>query len=301
MNVVFETIKVPDGADAWVYLFSENNITVVPAHWHFSVELTFICRGQALYTNNGHRLTIGEGGLILINSGDVHSCLIDPGSCEGVNIMFPNKYFTQYVKSEDPVLFRLNSQTADFDCLVRKCEDLYSVFTARREDPYAQLRINSLVCDISWLLLRSFRWSIFTPLSIVSEKYRKRCSDITDYINFHFREQISVKTLMNTFYISKEHLARIFRKYMGTTFKKYLDNVRTYHAYRLLIGSDLAIVQIAMDCGFSDARSFISAFRKIYGITPGKYRHEYYEEAHQGFGVSVRPAIFDSQPLRPAK
>jgi AraC-like DNA-binding protein len=301
MNAVFETIKVPDGADAWVYLFSENNITAVPAHWHFSVELTFMCRGQALYTINGRHLTLRQGDLILINSGDVHRCHINPASCEGINIMFPNNYFAQYVKGEAPVLFKLNSQIADFDCLVRKCTDLYSVFTNRREDPYAQLRINSLVCDISWLLLTCFQWSIFTPLSIVSEKYRKRCRDITDYIDLHFREQISMKTLTNTFYISKEHLARIFRKYMGTTFKKHLDKVRTYHAYRMLIGSDLAITQIAMECGFSDVRSFISAFRKIYSITPGKYRHEYYEEVHQSFGGSKRSAVFDPQPLAPLK
>jgi AraC-like DNA-binding protein len=140
---------------------------------------------------------------------------------------------------------------------------------------------------------------MFTPLSIVSEKHRKRCSDITDYIDLHFHEQISMKTLMNTFYISREHLTRIFRKYMGVTFKKYLDKVRTYHAYKLLIGSDLAITHIAMDCGFSDVRSFISAFRKIYSITPGKYRHEHYEEVHQSFSDSVRSGVFNLQPLRP--
>jgi AraC-like DNA-binding protein len=50
-----------------------------------------------------------------------------------------------------------------------------------------------------------------------------------------------------------------------------------------------------LDCGFSDARSFISAFRKIYSITPGKYRHEYYEEVHQSFGDSARSAVFDLQ------
>jgi AraC-like DNA-binding protein/quercetin dioxygenase-like cupin family protein len=283
MDTVFETIRVPEGAAAWVYLFSENNITTVPAHWHFSVELTFICRGQALYTVNGRRTSIGQGGLILINSGDVHDCNINPDSCEGLTIMFPNKYFASFAKSKDAVLFKLDSRSAGFDKLTRICGELYRFFAQRGEDPYAQIRINSLVNEIAWHLLTSFRWNAFAPLSIVSEKYRKRCNDITDYVDRYFDEPITMKTLMNKFHLSREHLARIFREYMGTTFKKYLVRVRTYHAYKLLTTSDLTVIQIAVDCGFSDSRAFISAFCKAYSITPGKYRREYYQDVHHTF------------------
>ena len=59
---------------------------------------------------------------------------------------------------------------------------------------------------------------------------------------------------------------------MDTTFKKYLTSIRVHHAYQDLMNTDLSILQIALDNGFSDARAFSSAFYSYYGETPLKYR-----------------------------
>ena len=295
MANLHEIVRIPEGALAWVYLFSENNITSVSNHWHYSLELTMICDGQAHYTINGHELHPKKGELVLINSGDLHGCQIPQGQCEGISIMIPNRYLAQFNQDQDTVLFRLDSAAHEYRRILDYCEELYHVFSRRSTDPYAQLRINSLVSDVTYVLFSRFRWDDFSPHSIESQKYRKRCFEFAKYIDENFREDISMQHLMKEFCISKEHLARIFRDHMGTTFKQHLTRTRMYNAYKLLTGSDLTITQIAMDSGFSDSRAFIASFCKIYGATPGQYRHEF-QNLQIGYQDAIRqPVLFPEE------
>ena len=72
--------------------------------------------------------------------------------------------------------------------------------------------------------------------------------------------------------LSREYLARSFKKYMGNTFKEYLDSVRISNAYKELMNTDLSVLEVALDNGFNDSRTFIKAFKDVYHETPHKYR-----------------------------
>ncbi len=295
MAYFHEIIKVPEGALAWIYLFSENGITEVPRHWHDSLELTLLVSGTAQYTINGSRLQVQEGDLLLINSGDMHSCKIPPQNCEAINIMFPSHFLTRFGYDGDLVLFRLNAAHENHEELVRCCQRLYHVFAMRDKDPYSQFRVNSMVCDIAYLLLSCFRWEDFAPRLLGSEKHRRRCREILRYIDEHYTEDLHLEDLVRAFGISREHLARIFRDYMGTTYKKHLTKVRMYHAYKRLTSSDLSIIEIALECGFSDSRAFISSFSKVYGTTPGQYRRKYYQNVQDNFKNAAKMEFFYSE------
>lgn len=292
MSNYHEIIQVPDGSLAWIYLFSENSITEVNRHWHDSFELTLIIRGNARYCINGRHILAEQGDLLFINTGDMHSCSIKSGDCEAVNIMFPKRFLAQYGKSDDMILFQLDKKSADYQELVRHCENLYHVFAMRRDDHYAQLHINSIVYDIAYLLFSKFRWNEFSPQSIESTKYRRHCREIIEYMDNHYQDDITMKSLVEAMGLSREHLTRIFREHMGTSYKKYITRLRMYHAYTLLTSSDLSIIEIAMECGFSDCRAFISSFRGVYGTTPGKYRRTFYQNVQSELKDAVRSGAF---------
>ena len=59
---------------------------------------------------------------------------------------------------------------------------------------------------------------------------------------------------------------------MDITFKEYLTSVRLYNANKELMNTDYSVLQIALDNGFPDARSFINKFKEVYNETPNKYR-----------------------------
>ena len=65
----------------------------------------------------------------------------------------------------------------------------------------------------------------------------------------------------------------MFKKYVGTTFTKYLVELRLSHAVNDLKGTD-SVTEIAYRNGFKSDNSFIDFFKKAYGCTPGKYRQQ---------------------------
>ena len=170
---------------------------------------------------------------------------------------------------------------------------LYHVFSRRGEDPFAMLRINALLCETAYLLFTGFLMDEFAPLAVESKKYRARCQEIIEYVEDHYREALSMRSLAARFCISREHLARVFRDYMGTTFKTHLTRVRMYMAYELLVNTDLTLIQISLDSGFSDSRAFISSFKRLYGVTPSRYRKIYRQSAAD---MGKRMFIFDGEP-----
>ena len=69
--------------------------------------------------------------------------------------------------------------------------------------------------------------------------------------------------------IAKFH--RDFRAVVGKSYHRYLTDLRmTYAGQRLLAGD--AIVDVAMDTGYSGESHFINAFRRYWGETPGRFR-----------------------------
>lgn len=96
---------------------------------------------------------------------------------------------------------------------------------------------------------------------------------IRDYIDEHFSENVSLKTLANTkLYMNVSYLSRLFKAATGTSFRTYLTDVRMHKAAQMLSLRDDSVTHIAVDCGYTDVSHFIQLFRRRYGMTPNAYR-----------------------------
>lgn len=110
------------------------------------------------------------------------------------------------------------------------------------------------------------------------EKSKRRSSNIarqvTEYINMHFTEKLTLDMLSEKFYISKSHLNLSFRKAMGTSVIDYLIYKRVSYAQQLLING-LFAAQAATLAGFSDYTSFYRAYVKHFNHSPNQdYRKQ---------------------------
>ena len=61
----------------------------------------------------------------------------------------------------------------------------------------------------------------------------------------------------------------------SNTCKKYLTEYRLFQSYNDVVYSNLTIQSIALRHGFSNTKSFITEFKKVYKITPHQYRKLY--------------------------
>jgi AraC-like DNA-binding protein len=269
-----ETIKVPEGLLTWVYLHAENDIRTVPMHWHRSLEITLILKGEYGYVINRRRLVARADDLIIINGGALHSCeLVGGASADALSIIFPYEFLQRAYKEIDSASFSVgHASTPEVKQLKAELRRVSRIFKSRKETAFYQLELNGAAYRILHLLLSHFMRQTSAHIAIGSQRHWDRCKSLIAYIDMHYTEPLSLKTIAEGNGITKEHLARLFKENLGTTVKKYITSLRIYHAHQAIIQTDSSELQIALDCGFPDSKSFIRAFKQGYGVTPLKYR-----------------------------
>lgn len=97
---------------------------------------------------------------------------------------------------------------------------------------------------------------------------------IQQYLLNHYKEDISIDVLVNTFNMSRGSLFNYFKKEFNTSIHQRLLSIRLNEARKLLTSTSYSIKQISLEVGFKDPDYFSKAFKKIYGISPRKAREE---------------------------
>ncbi len=97
---------------------------------------------------------------------------------------------------------------------------------------------------------------------------------ITSYIDAHSDQQIRIDTLAALADISKFHFARMFKQETGLSPYQYVLRHRIRKLRGLLMDSRKSLAELAFEVGFSSQSHMSETFRKVVGISPGKYRKE---------------------------
>lgn len=84
----------------------------------------------------------------------------------------------------------------------------------------------------------------------------------------------TIKDLAKALNLSPRHLARLFKHHTGQTIQSYRDKIRLEHGEKLLLHSEMSIKEIAVQCGFENARQFIRLWKTKKGCPPGQFRNQ---------------------------
>lgn len=95
---------------------------------------------------------------------------------------------------------------------------------------------------------------------------------IIKYIDNHYSEEMSLKTLSHQFNFNAAYLGQLFKKSTGEMFSAYLNRVRIENAKRLLAESHMKAGDIAIKVGFSNVQYFSNIFHKLTGLYPTDYK-----------------------------
>ena len=147
-------------------------------------------------------------------------------------------------------------------------------FSLRHAVILVKLHINELKCselliEIMYQLLTNARPSFTSEKEYnAAQTASHRINRITDYIAEHSSEKISLQDIADLEHITTYHASHFITKILGISFQDYLNNVRFEHALELIQNSDLSILDICMETGFSSSRYLNKLFEEKMAVPP---------------------------------
>ncbi len=93
-----------------------------------------------------------------------------------------------------------------------------------------------------------------------------------DWIEGNLEDDISLDDISDYIMYSKYHTTRQFKRYTGSTLKKYIQLRRLTKAAIKLRDHHVRIIDVAVMYGYSSQEAFTRAFKDVFGLTPYAYQ-----------------------------
>jgi len=94
-----------------------------------------------------------------------------------------------------------------------------------------------------------------------------------DYIEDHLCDDLSLEDIASQSGFSLKHLYRIFPRLTGMTIKEYVRFRRLSKAALDIRDGNEKILDVSIRYGYSSQEAFSRAFKELFSIFPGQYRH----------------------------
>lgn len=101
----------------------------------------------------------------------------------------------------------------------------------------------------------------------------------TDYIYNHIHERITIECLADYTQLSTSYLSKLFKKEVGVSISDYIREKKIDNAKNLLRYSNYSLIEISNYLAFSSQSHFIQTFERYVGVTPKKYRDQFFRSA----------------------
>jgi AraC-like DNA-binding protein len=99
-------------------------------------------------------------------------------------------------------------------------------------------------------------------------------SEAVRHMREHSGEDLSRDDVARVACLSPAHFSRVLKQTFGQSFTEILARIRVDRAREMLSLTEKSLVQIGLECGFSDQSYFTKVFQKYTGLPPGEYRRQ---------------------------
>ncbi len=93
-----------------------------------------------------------------------------------------------------------------------------------------------------------------------------------DFIRQNYMKKITLDEVSASVFLSPSYFSKVFKDEMKTTFNNYLNHVRIEMSKKLLSDDSVPLTEVSNLVGYEAQSYFSKVFKKVVGISPGKYR-----------------------------
>lgn len=267
-----EIVKPVGQLSIWYHIFDDNQAwnAYIPAHWHRGIELSYIERGSIddFRIGDAH-FSSSSGKILVVNTQEIHSIKTQVKQNDlALSIIYPYSYIEGLFPKINNYRIEINhpenfTELQKLAYLNLKSQLIQFIATAQLNSNDRNIRLSIISLEILDNLLNNFVQKR-KQLPAKKEVITQRLQEIVEYITTNLQQDLSLEIIANECHISREYLARFFKKNMAMTVAEYIRYRRAISARKDLLSKNATLTEIAIDNGFSGIRSMNRALQEFY-------------------------------------
>lgn len=245
------------------------------------LRIIFIINGSVEITIKHNKYTLTKNDFIVINSYELSNfklksadkvamveLLIDVNSMDGYYKDFSYLRFSCFSKEQDFSSDKISYMKYRISQLVllaqEKKKEKNGIIITKLLELCFYLGDNFNTQVLSQKNETTSRDTLMKIIRFLEENYMDdtiTTANIADYVN-----------------LSEQYTLRFFKQFLGIGLKDYLNSLRINKSINELVHTNKSIIEIAIDNGFNNSKSYHRLFKEEYNTTPGQYRKENHDK-----------------------
>ncbi|MBO5105640.1 MAG: helix-turn-helix transcriptional regulator [Clostridia bacterium] len=243
------------------------------SHAHNRNEIFYFISGRASYLVEGSVYKLIPGSILIIRSGEMHKIVIEEDlPYERMALHFDSDIMNLLDKNgilSEPFINRPlgveNFYSSNDIRIGHIYECLKSIDSSPEDDEMRRIAITSNLFTILYEIKLAFDER--RNKKTINKPVQSLTGEIIAYINANLSSDLSLDMLSEKFFISKNHLNRIFKIATGVTVWEYVKLKRLIMARNSILAGSSAITA-CQSSGFNDYSAFYRAYKERFGVSP---------------------------------
>lgn len=236
-------------------------------HTHYCTEIFYVTEGNGQFQIEDKIYPVSAHDLVIVNPNVSHTELSHNSN--------PLAYIV--LGLEDVELTSTEEKDTSF-CIInlKEIKEIVRFYfnqiikEMKETSPDSQVLCRNLTENLIIHLSRQANFAV--TLAPIQKRNPRVCITVRQYIDNHFKENITLDMLAELSHVSKYHMVHVFTEEYEISPINYLIYKRIEEGKKLLQTTDYSLALIGRTLGFSSPSYFSQAFKKQVQCTPMEYR-----------------------------